>query len=211
MIISKINKYVFVAIPKTGTRAVYKILKDKFGGELHKEHYHTVPEYAQDYFKFTIVRNPYERAISLWWSVCKRQHIKGGSYKFTKAANTTDLVEFLTWLNKKEIIEGSGSELSRTQSDYLKKTKFDKLLYTESLSENLREIELFKDIETLPLLNDTFTVTPNNPLARNNWKTYMTTEVIKLINSCYTEDFELLPKYKKITDINSLNIHYGKF
>lgn len=77
MIISNKHKVVFVAIPKTGTRSVYNSLRNVFAGELYKEHHKVIPKEYRDFFKFTIVRNPYDRIVSVWWATTHRGQADG--------------------------------------------------------------------------------------------------------------------------------------
>jgi hypothetical protein len=193
MIISKKHKYVFVAIPKTGTRTIYSILKGQYDGHLFKEHYEYVPEKFKDFFKFTIVRNPYERAVSLWWSTCKRDNRR----RYPEIIGSSELIDFFKWLNMSNVNKGVGSEILRTQAYY---SKFDKILYTEILESDFKSIEIFKDTRHLPRMNSTQIVSNNNKSARKHWQEYMTPSVIKEIEKYYAEDFKILKKYKKYND-----------
>jgi len=194
MIVSKKHEFIFVAIPKTGTRTIYSILKGQYEGQKVKEHHPDVPEKFKDFFKFTIVRNPYERAVSLWWSTCKRDNRR----PYTDIIGSSEILDFFTWLNKPNQNRGTGSEILRTQALYLKKTKFDKILYTESLEADFKSIPMFSKVGHFPNMNSTQVVQPNNPLARKNWMHYMTPAVIKQIEKYYAEDFEMLPQYQKL-------------
>lgn len=65
MIISHTHKYVYVGIPRTGSKSMNHWLCEYFEGQNHAGHHdYEVPEKAADYLKFTIVRNPYDRTTS---------------------------------------------------------------------------------------------------------------------------------------------------
>ena len=68
MIISKALKYVYIAIPRTGSKSMSQWLVDNFQGEWHGRHHEwKVPDYCQDFLVFTLVRNPYEVQASGWF------------------------------------------------------------------------------------------------------------------------------------------------
>ncbi len=70
MIISHALKYVYIGIPRTGSKSMNRWLLDYYQGEWYGEHHGwKVPDEARDYTRFTIVRNPYEREISAWYFV----------------------------------------------------------------------------------------------------------------------------------------------
>lgn len=65
MIISDVHKYVYIGIPRTGSKSMNHWLLEHFDGRWHGGHHdYNVPAEAADYFIFTIVRNPYDRAVS---------------------------------------------------------------------------------------------------------------------------------------------------
>ncbi len=69
MIISRHHKYVYVAIPRTGSKSMSRWLVDNYQGEWHGRHHEwTVPEDCRDFLVFTVIRNPYEIQASGWFS-----------------------------------------------------------------------------------------------------------------------------------------------
>ena len=67
MIVSHELKYVYIAVPKTGSSAMNTLLTSHFAGEqLGPHHLTVIPQECKDYFVFTGVRNPYCRIKSLW-------------------------------------------------------------------------------------------------------------------------------------------------
>jgi hypothetical protein len=70
MIISHRFRYVYVGIPRTGSKSMNRWLMDHYAGEwVGTHHQWQVPPEAQDYLIFTLVRNPYERAVSGWFHI----------------------------------------------------------------------------------------------------------------------------------------------
>ncbi|MFN2237530.1 MAG: sulfotransferase family 2 domain-containing protein [Anaerolineales bacterium] len=70
MIISHTREYVYIGIPRTGSKSMNRWLMDHFEGEWFGYHHQwRVPEEARNYLIFTIVRNPYEREVSGWFHI----------------------------------------------------------------------------------------------------------------------------------------------
>lgn len=75
MIVMHEHRSVFVSVPKCGTKTLYEYLPAVLGGiRIQSAGFHGVriPSRLSDYRVLTCVRNPYERAVSLWWSTCRR-------------------------------------------------------------------------------------------------------------------------------------------
>lgn len=63
------KKTVFLANRKTGSRSMLAYLKERYDVQsVGADHsFMVLPEF-RDWFSFVVVRDPYERAASLWWS-----------------------------------------------------------------------------------------------------------------------------------------------
>jgi len=204
MIYNQEKKIVFTAIPKTGTRSVYQVLRGKYDFQMYKEHCTSIPEYMKDYYSFTIVRNPYDRIVSMWWSTCKRDLIQGKNNagdNFRKLAESDNLADLLKYMISNPY-DGKGSELFTKQSDYLKHNRFDMILTNENLNEEFKTLPFLNKGESLPNINSTTTNwgRNTNPRKSDSWN-YINQEVLDLINEYYAEDFEMLPQYEKILKI----------
>jgi len=78
MIVSDKHKYVYIGIPRTGSKSMNHWLCSYFDGRNHGGHHdYEVPEEVSDYLVFTVVRNPYDRAVSghfgVTWGEAKPQ------------------------------------------------------------------------------------------------------------------------------------------
>ena len=86
MVISHSLKYVYVGIPRTGSKSMINWLVAYFDGEhVGKHHQYRIPEEVSDYLIFTTVRNPYDRWISghfctPWSQLGEQVNIPEGSY-----------------------------------------------------------------------------------------------------------------------------------
>lgn len=82
MIISDEKRFVFISNPKTGTHSLFDILltTPEFKAERTGKTFHEwrVPQRAMGYFKFSTVRNPYNRIVALWNSLLMAGIREGG-------------------------------------------------------------------------------------------------------------------------------------
>ena len=99
--ISHKHKFIFVAVPKTGTTTIVGCIKRNFdaikltlkGGITPNKHlslsqyYELFPKETLSYFKFSFVRNPWSRVVSLY-------NRKEG----TEMKNKMTFVEFVNWI-----------------------------------------------------------------------------------------------------------------
>lgn len=70
MIISDKHRYVYIGIPRTGSKSMNHWLCEHFDGRnLGGHHDYDVPEDVSDYLIFTVVRNPYDREVSSHFAV----------------------------------------------------------------------------------------------------------------------------------------------
>jgi len=192
MVVSKKHKIVFVAIPKTATRSVYQYFYSNLGGHIVKEHLTTIPSQFENYYSFLIVRNPYDRVISAWWSTMKRgfhskkyikitQHILKGDYSFLNFCKNLDSINKL-----------SNFIVAQRQMDWIKNNSIDKILKFETLNAEWLTLPFNNDKIELTTRNATTHVGTNNPIARLPYVNYLTSETIQLVNDYYACDFDNL-------------------
>lgn len=88
MIISHSKKYIYLASPKTASCSLTRVLRDSlseedyFSREYGSKHLAAIearrlvgPKIWNEYFKFTIVRNPYDWVVS-WYCYCKHLSLR---------------------------------------------------------------------------------------------------------------------------------------
>jgi hypothetical protein len=194
MIISKSIEVVFVAIPKTGTRSVYEVLINDFGGHMLREHGIKIPNEYSGYYSFTIVRNPYDRLVSAWWSTTQRGHDK---YNYKKELGNN--MSFLNFCKNLEKYEGKFVQHTAPQSRWLD-NKLDKIIKYENLNEEWLNLPFNRNRLALPHNNPTVSASKKNPVARKVYTDYLNNEILPMINKYYHEDFEKTG-YQKIESI----------
>ena len=197
MFICNDNKIVFIAVPKTGTRTMYKILEEKYNGKLQGEHREVVPEQYRNYFTFIIKRNPYDRAASIYWAMCRRNGDKYHYKKhFTKRRLENTFLNFLKELLARRY-EKMGVGHVRIQYVFYT-NNINKILRFENLQEDFNNLPFVKSKIELPHLNHTtreHIPTPKKPIGhpiRPSWEEMVTAEEGKLINKIYEIDFKHL-------------------
>lgn len=173
MIISYENKFVYIAIPKTGSASIRSWCK-RYGGLKTKIPYHSyiVPDQYRDYSIFTTVRNPYERCWS-WYN------FEGKTYEsFIKY-----MEDLILWKNDGYSYREFPQQYI-TQTEYIKRGNVDYVIKLEEL-----------DMEVLPFINEK-TVIPHSRKTKNKPKgsalKYLKNSEKKLVQEYCLEDFEEL-------------------
>src|SRR4051812_1389927 len=68
MIISRTKKYVYIGIPRTGSKSMCRWLMDHYEGQWVGGHHEwKIPDDCRDFLVFTVIRNPYEVQVSGWF------------------------------------------------------------------------------------------------------------------------------------------------
>lgn len=173
MIVSHRHKYIYLALPKTGSIGMRNILIEHFAGERYKPHHLVViPKGCEDYLVFTTVRNPYARFMSLFNFV--RRMPKHRLYPVA----TTE-IEFARWLADKTIepsIEFTQDEVDYfypefrpelmkgrepNQTEFLSMSRQATILHLEQLNHEFFQLPFVEepDFDVMPVIN----ADPNGP------------------------------------------------
>lgn len=197
MMVCNSPSFVFIAIPKTGTRTIYDFLEKKYNVTLVEDHLVIVPASFRDRYTFTVVRNPYDRACSAWWSTCMRGKDRYGFINaFKKHGLPNTLLSFLTIVRKNYF--GGKCMPAKGQYEYLSCNRIDYILRFEMLNNDFNHLEFLQNDVVLNGINETTYITENNPAIRPDWTELVDSESIKLINEIYFDDFDLLD-YEKLS------------
>jgi len=183
---------VFLAIPKTATRSVYTLLEKNFGGKKFKEHWPTIPKQFSRYFSFCIVRNPYDRAVSQWWSTCMRS---GDRYGYVKKMQDmgygNSLHGFLQVVKRDGWNTSSGTgRVALPQHIFVTPNRINRILHYENLQEEFYTLPFINKNMQLPVINTTNT-------ERHHWSNIVKRDDIALINEIYGDDFAV-GEYEKL-------------
>jgi len=188
MMISDKHRFAYTGITKTATQSMYDVLARHYMGYRPAGYGHhdlCVPAHAQEYFRFAVVRNPYDRAVSMWWSTCKRD---GDKYGFRAACPDPDnFGAFMRWV----VETRPDSELTRTQADHLRAVPVNKTLRFESLADDFKTLPFYNgDPAEWPRINTTVE-------SRGHWSRYMNAESVEMVNRWCPCDFDRFG-YKRI-------------
>lgn len=183
MLVSQSRQLVFVSTPKCATNTIYDVLTRLFGDaqyvqpQFHNRH---VPPRYQGYFTFSVVRNPYARAVSLWYSTTVNPDNRRYCYR---AIGTTDFTTFLRYLLTRPVALVK-RHLDRNQTDWLAPVRLDAVLRLESLGTALRGLPFWPPGTALELPQ------LNASVGCPTWQSVMTAERITLINRWANDDFD---------------------
>lgn len=183
----------FIWIPKTGGTSIYNSLSTKINMQIYIDNYYTfnntgnvtfghadvgcllsnqiiTKEYWQNSNKFTVVRNPYSRFVSLYNDFKKSKRING---------NTT-LKEFANVI----------SHFTR------KPGLFNVMDYSQAASQVswlLPGVEVYR-LENITKLNRDFNlkISHENRTTFDDWLNYYCQETLKMVTDIYYDDFALL-------------------
>ena len=98
MMILPDHKAVFVSTPRSGTHTMYKLLAEQYGGQRYGD-FHAVckPSHCAGWLVFTTCRNPFTRAVSIWWWGT-RQTRESNRDRIIRGAGGDGFEAFCKWL-----------------------------------------------------------------------------------------------------------------
>jgi hypothetical protein len=174
MIISDTHRFIYIGIPRTGSKSMNHWLCEHFDGRNCGGHHdYVVPEEASDYFIFTVVRNPYDRKCSGHFAVtwddqgtkdhelaeCKspqerlrkiRAILKSREKQKQKEMPRQSPIP-LEQRSREAVLngQGKGKKHSMNQAFFVDKAAVNMVLFFERLPECLAELP-FVDKENIP-------------------------------------------------------------
>lgn len=140
LLINKSQKWAFIHIPKTGGTSVNKLLLENSNTEFITSHdsIRIVPD--DNYFIFTIVRNPYTRFMSAWLHGIRKGIYSTNFNEFIKNLNENDV-----WFLPQQYYIEQGKTSNRKISFIVK--------YENLVSDIKKPLEYIGVHNTIPHLN----------------------------------------------------------
>lgn len=191
-------KTIFVHIPKTAGNSIYSVLdiRDEYNpralismNRITPTHQHLTPiqiqkmiapEVWDTFYKFTIVRNPYDRIVSDY------------KYLYPRIGNFYDLTTFdafITLVNRvvttNAYLENIYFDHFRPQSHYMKGIKYNYIGRFENLNQNIQNIcQAIGSKNTLPWVNK------SRPVD-DDYRSYFNENTKAIIDRIYASDLEM--------------------
>lgn len=193
MIILRKQRALFVSTPKCATNTIYHLLQEHFGGERLGPHFHRrdVPAEFRDWFVFSVVRNPYSRAVSTWWRTVMDKTAKR---IFAHAPGGEDLATFVRWLATKPP-EAEYRRLCYSQAEWLAPVKPNRVLRLEHLRDELWSLPWW-DVEVVKLPRR------NQCHGRKRWWLYLTEDAVRAVEDWAGPDFDTFGYSRKVPHLS---------
>jgi len=187
MIINHARRWVIITPPKTGSTTLRTLLVDESAGRdtccfTGHQHDATLPRDCQSYGVFATVRNPYDRAVSLWWHrLWDIRHEQGTVGAGCSGPSVAALAcehpfsEFVGWMATAEAF------FAWPCTRWLRFVPAYRVLRLESLGADLRRWRLLPTGRPIPHENRT----GHGPVHA-----YYTPEIRDVIRASHRDDFE---------------------
>ena len=160
-------------------------------------HRRDVPDEAKDYWRFTVVRNPYSRAVSMWWTLTGQ----GGAKEYPASRilryeeGDTSLPAFLRWVLRRAeggyAAEGLPDGWIGPQAFWLRPAEpLDAYLHLERLEMDMAQVlQRFGSWPDSPMIPGFDWLNRTEP-QYGPWQKHMTLEVVGLIEAWAGANFE---------------------
>lgn len=189
----------FIHIPKAAGSSIWATTGMKT--EMHKELKFMTKRVKPDTFVFACIRNPYDRAVSLYYYLKSRirtRSCRDWNAAMCCLAHGVDVNEFwLKFITQKQFaFQCRQFPMMRPQTDFLEdqksviSTRIDKILKVENLKEEWEELRAIRGFKPLAKRN----VGRNR--AKIPWKEELNPETIEHLSNLYDKDFKCLPYNK---------------
>ena len=183
---------IFIHIPKCAGISVGKSLFGVMAGHSKVWHYEFYDEQLfQKYFKFTFVRNPWDRLVSAFYFLKKGgRNSVDREWAKTHLDNVTSFNEFVEQMGDDLVFQSNvlNQQHFRPQIQYLKDTEgvvnLDFIGKFENLEEDYSKIAEELDVKS--------TLKEINKGAHSHYSEYYTQNTKEIVNHIYGEDVELL-------------------
>ncbi len=152
---------------------MYDVLERHFGGKRYLEyHYRKSPSYAKEWLHFSVVRNPYSRAVASWMWALKTE---GGSRVWKDLPDR----EFETYAKYLTTTTQAWFPMI-AQGEWLAKSKVSRVIKIERLEDAFFELPFVTERIEMPKLN---------PTDHPHWRELMTPSIVDAVRLWAGDDF----------------------
>lgn len=170
MVINRAKRWVYLGSPKTASTSLHQLLSaPPFGGErTQSQHEMIVPEDCHDFFIFASVRNPYDRAASLWrhrlHDLYRAAYPKQGQLFCHVTSELAALLPFQRFVHQivnrhydNPFFEWTVTEWLNLKPDFLPnyEPRVDAVIHVETLAADLAALRLVDEEFEVPRVNVT--------------------------------------------------------
>lgn len=165
-------------MPKAATNTMYDVLKTHYAGEHIGPGFHSyrIPEKCRDWFIFSVCRNPYSRAVSMWRSTIGPED----SYDIQRMVGSDEFADLMRYLAK----NGPWRNVVKPQHAIVGNLPIQRFLRCENLDDEVQTLPFWHGPSPLPVLNTTRQM-------REHWLRYMTPQIVEWIQAWAGKDFEM--------------------
>lgn len=180
------KKIIFIHIPKTGGTSVATSLVGKPSGHPYLyEYYYANKTYTKEFFKFCVVRNPFDRLVSGFFHI--KHNYTNPIYKSTfneLKINTFDDLILCLEIKKTRLILVNNIIHFRSQHELInhKKVKMDKIYKYEEFDSIIEDLN--------KRLDENLTFEHLNSSPRKGYKEYYNERAISICRKIYQKDLE---------------------
>lgn len=182
------KKILFVHIPKTGGSSVATALIGNPSGHPYLfEFFNANPKYTREFFKFCVVRNPFDRLVSTYAYILKKEDSPMRHKKILKQLNINSFEDLIKSLdNKKD---------HRILTNYIVhfRSQSELIQHSQIKMDRIFKFEEFNNIETElnTLLNENIKIKKLNASPRKEYKEYFNDYAINVTSRIYKTDLEM--------------------
>lgn len=181
------KKILFVHIPKTGGTSVATALIGKPTGHPYLyEFYNVNKKYSKNFFKFCIVRNPFDRLVSAYTHIAEREcNIEFKVlFKRLDIQSFNDLIDCMSNSKKLQIIQNSCVHF---------RSQYELIEHCKIRMDVIYKFEEFEKIEDdlFNRIGEHIKINKLNSSKRLNYKSYYNARSKFIIESIYKKDLEL--------------------
>jgi len=181
MILDRHQKWCFISTMKCATNSLYKALPGMPLWDVTGD-FHARPAKRLARTHFTVVRNPYDRAVSIWASTCMREGDRHGAKALIKAhhGNPEDFEDFCRFCLVMDPEHWAKVPwLFKNQTDWIDTFLCDRVARMESLEKDIEEI-----------VGERINLPVENKSEHRPWMDYMTPFAAMVIDDWAPKDFK---------------------
>lgn len=179
------------SIPKTGSTSIRMLLIKRFGGkEFGETHYNDLSDQFRHYYRFTVVRNPYPRLVSLY------EHLRSRGHRAHHLASTLEFSEFVEWmvdLSKPPFLRDEGRAAEQHLDAHVGGREVNQWTFLGNcppMSKIIRLENLKSDFHSLPFVAGRVPIPRINvSTKRGPWEEYYSKEIARLAYRYAQPDF----------------------